>query len=187
MNQKILILLGSPRSRGNSACLADSLRAGALQAGAEVETIYLHELDIRPCDACDLCKETGVYCIIEDDMQSIYPKLLQADALVIASPVYWFTISAQMKLCLDRLYGLFQNDRNAFRGKPVGLILPYGDDDLYESGGINAIHTIESVCRYLGSPFVGVVHGSLSDPGDAAKRPDLLKAAYELGARLAAR
>ena len=57
MSRQILILKGSPRERGNSATLADRVAAGALEAGAQVESIYLHSLDIRPCDACDLCKD----------------------------------------------------------------------------------------------------------------------------------
>ncbi len=75
MAKNILILKSSPRERGNSAVLADRTAAGALAAGAQVESIYLHSLDIRPCDACDLCQEPGSGCVIEDDMQPLYPKL----------------------------------------------------------------------------------------------------------------
>jgi multimeric flavodoxin WrbA len=185
MSKKILILTGSPRERGNSAALAQQTAGGAQDAGAQVESIYLHGLDIRPCDACDLCKETGVNCIIEDDMQNLYPKLLEADALVLASPIYWFTYSAQLKLCIDRWYGLWNNHHDFLRGKPVGILLSYGDSDLQTSGGINAIHTFETMFRFLQTPIVGIVHGSLSDPGDAAKNPELMQAAYDLGKQLA--
>ncbi len=106
MTKRILILKGSPREKGNSAVLADQVAAAAHEAGAEVESICLQALDIRPCDACDACVETEGVCIIKDDMQAIYPKLLQADAIVLASPIYWFTVSAQLKLCIDRWYGL---------------------------------------------------------------------------------
>ena len=86
MPKQILILKASPRERGNSATLADRLAAGASEAGAQVESIYLHSLDIRACDACDLCQEPGSGCVIEDDMQPLYPKLAGADAIVLASP-----------------------------------------------------------------------------------------------------
>jgi multimeric flavodoxin WrbA len=185
MDKKILILKSSPRSRGNSAALADSLAEGAQAAGAAVECVYLHSLDIRPCDACDLCIENKVYCVIEDDMQGLYSKLIEADALVLASPVYWFTYSAQLKLCIDRWYGLWNNRPDTFRGKPVGILLSYGDTDLDTSGGINAIHTFESMFRFLKSEIVGVVHGSLSNPGDAQKNPALLQSARDLGRLLA--
>jgi multimeric flavodoxin WrbA len=184
MTKKILILKGSPRERGNSAVLAERAAAGALETGAQVESVYLHGLDIRACDGCDLCKEQGEYCVIEDDMQSLYPKLLEADALLLASPIYWFTFSAQLKLCIDRWYGLWNFKNDLFQGKPVGIILTYGDTDLYTSGGINAIHTFETLFRFLQAPIVGMVYGTAMDPGDAEKQPDLMERAYQLGQRL---
>jgi len=117
----------------------------------------------------------------------LYPKLLAADALLLASPIYWFTYSAQLKLCIDRWYGLWNTHSEAFRGKPVGIILTYGDSDLYTSGGINAIHTFEATFRFLHAPIAGMVYGSASDPGEAEKQPELMQAAYELGLKLGAK
>src|SRR5512142_1396851 len=102
MSRKLLILKGSPREKGNSSVLADRAAAGAEGAGWEVLSVHLQTMDIRPCDGCDLCRDQGVYCVIEDDMQSLYPQLIEADALLLASPVYWFPFSAQLKLCIDR-------------------------------------------------------------------------------------
>ncbi len=187
MANKLLIVKGSPRERGNSAVLADQAAAGAAPAGWEVECISLQSLDIRPCDGCDLCRETGQYCVIDDDMQGLYPKLLAADALLLASPIYWFTYSAQLKLFIDRWYGLWNAGQHVFDRKPVGIILAYGDTDLYTSGAINAIKTFESMFGYLGADIVGVVHGSLSDVGDAARNPGLMREAYELGRKLTGR
>ena len=88
----VVVLLGSPRRNGNSAALAQEAVAGAEAAGAEVETYYLHGLDIHPCRACDACQEDiAKDCVVQDDMQTLYPKLRRADAIVIASPIYWFT------------------------------------------------------------------------------------------------
>jgi multimeric flavodoxin WrbA len=184
MCRNILILKGSPRQMGNSATLAERAADGARAAGAQVETIYLHELDIRPCDACDECRDTNM-CIIPDDMNRIYPKLAAADAIILASPVYWFTFSAQLKSCIDRWYAFQGNNWQEVSHKKFGIILTYGDTDLHDSGGINAIQTFESMCNYLQSEIVGIVHGSLSDVGDAQKHPQLLQQAYELGQRLA--
>ncbi len=182
MSKQILILKGSPREKGNSAVLAERAGEGARAAGAGVESIYLHGLDIRPCDACDLCSDGA--CVIEDDMTPLYPKLASADGILLASPVYWFTFSAQLKVCIDRWYGFMGQRWKPLEGKPIGLILTYGDTDLYTSGGINAIHTVEPMCRFLKCELVRVVHGSLSDVGDAEKHPDLLEQAFELGRRL---
>ena len=181
MSKRLLILKGSPREKGNSAVLAERAAAGAAESGWQVESVHLQTMEIRPCDGCDLCRDTGEYCVIDDDMQPLYAKLLAADALLLASPVYWFTYSAQLKLCIDRWYGLWNLEHDAFSGKPVALILTYGDTDLITSGGINAIHTLENMFQFLSAPVVGIVHGSLMDVGDAQKHPELMDAAYELG------
>jgi multimeric flavodoxin WrbA len=184
MSKQIVILKGSPREQGNSSVLADQARAGAEAAGAVVESFYLHGMDIRPCDGCDFCRETGV-CVVRDDMQGLYSKLLAADALLLASPIYWFTYSAQLKLCIDRWYALWNFKPEAFRGKPIGIVLTYGDTDLYTSGGINAIHTFETMFHFLQADIQGWVYGTLMDVGDAQKNPGLMQKAYELGERLA--
>ena len=184
MDKKILILKGSPREQGNSNYLADQVGEAATEAGARVESIFLHGLDIRPCDGCDFCKETGA-CVIKDEMQPLYAKLLAADALVLASPIYWFTYSAQLKACIDRWYALFNYRSDFFKGKPFGFVLAYGDEDLHSSGGINAIHTLETMCRFLQADIVGWVHGSMDGVGDAQKRPELIEKARQLGRKLA--
>ena len=184
MRKNILILKGGPREKGNSAVLAEQLAAGAREIGAHVESIYLHGLDIRPCDACEECRETGE-CIIEDDMQSIYPKVTAADVLVFASPIYWFTISAQLKLCIDRWYSFQATHWQEFHGKQAAIILTYGDTDLYTSGGINAIHMYETMFRFLEMKIAGMVYGTTNDVGDAQKQPDLMEKAYKLGQQLA--
>jgi multimeric flavodoxin WrbA len=185
MSKFILVLKGSPRENGNSNTLAEQLEMGAKKAGAEVESRMLHNMDIRPCDACDVCQETGV-CIIKDDMQKIYPLLEKADAIVIASPIYWFTISAQAKLCIDRWYALETPQGNGLHGKQFGILLTYGDTDLYTSGGINAIHTFESMFRYIGGEIAGIVHGTANEIGDVKKQPELMENAFKLGQKLGA-
>ena len=184
-SRRIIILKGSPREKGNSSLLADQVATGAKAAGAEVESFYLHSMDIRPCDACDICHEKWDGCIIEDDMQILYPKLQEADAIVIASPIYYFTFSAQTKLFIDRWYGLQTRNGNLLAGKQIGIILTYGDTDPYTSGAINAIYTYQSMFRYIRADIVGIVYGSAGDAGDIQKQPALLEQAYKLGEKLA--
>jgi multimeric flavodoxin WrbA len=186
MSDYVLILKGSPRENGNSSALAEKVAAGVKDSGAEVESLSLHEMDIRPCDACDTCQETGGVCVIKDDMQSLYPKLKRASAIVVASPVYWFTISAQSKLCIDRWYAFQTPQGSELRGRKFGFILTYGDVDLYTSGGINAIHTFESMCRFLHGDMVGMVYGSADKPGEVVNQPELMEKAYQLGRKLVA-
>jgi multimeric flavodoxin WrbA len=184
MTKSVVILKGSPREKGNSSTLADQAAAGAKDAGAQVESFYLHGMNIRGCDGCDDCRLTGV-CVAGDDMQKLYPRLLAADAIVLASPIYWFTFSAQLKMCIDRWYSLWNYKNDVFKSKTFGVILTFGDTDVYTSGAINAIHTFETMFRYIQADVVDWVYGSLSDIGDAQKHPDLMEKAYRMGRRLA--
>jgi multimeric flavodoxin WrbA len=185
MQKKILILKGSPRDFGNSSVLANVVAAGAGETGAEVETFSLHKMDIHPCDACDSCLETGGVCVIGDDMQTLYPKLREADGIVLASPIYWFNISAQLKACIDRWYAFEAGEENELSGKEFGIVLTYGDSDPYNSGAVNAIHAFQSMFRYINGKIVGMVYGTASDIGDVEKKPELMEQAYALGKALA--
>jgi multimeric flavodoxin WrbA len=186
-SKRIVIVKGSPRRGGNSTALAEQVAAGAQAAGAQVESFTLHQMEINPCDACEACQgEPYGGCIINDDMQLIYPKLREADALVIASPIYWFTVAAQTKLFMDRCYGLVDADGWALHGKQIGIVLTYGDSDPYNSGAINAIRTFQDAFRYVGAEIAGLVYGSASDPGEIRGNEMVMKEAYELGRRLAA-
>ena len=185
--KKVVIVMGSPRKNGNSATLAQRVADGAKAVGAEVESFYLHEMDIKPCSACDECLESSSKdCIINDDMKSLYPKLRQADALVIASPIYWFTVAAQTKLFLDRCYALEGPHGNALKGKRIGIVLTYGDSDPFNSGAVNAIRTFQDAFAYLGSPIVGMVYGSASKAGEIKANRDLMEKAYKMGKQLVA-
>jgi multimeric flavodoxin WrbA len=184
MGVRVVILQGSPRPKGNSSTLADRVAAGAREGGAEVESFHLHSMDIRPCRGCDACLKTGV-CAVKDDMRTLGPKLRAADAIVLASPVYWFTMSAQLKTCMDRWYALWHPDNDFLKGKKIGIVLAYGDTNLVTSGGRNAIATIKSAASFLDAEIVGCVHGSLNAVGDAQKNPRLMASAFRLGKKLA--
>jgi multimeric flavodoxin WrbA len=184
MTKRVLVFKSSPRQNGNSSLLAEQSIAGAKAAGAEVESFSLHMMDIRPCDACDVCQETGV-CVLKDDMQMLYPKLKEADAIILASPIYWFTISAQLKLFIDRWYSMESSQGNILKGKQFGILLTYGDTDPYSSGAINAIRTFQDMMRYIGANIEGIVYGTANKEGDILSQPKLIERAYVLGKKLA--
>lgn len=185
-NRQIVVVKGSPRREGNSAALADEVASGATAAGAEVESFYLHGMDIRPCSACDACRgEDETNCVIEDDMRTLYPKLRAADALVIAGPVYWFTMSGQTKLFLDRCYALGGPKGHALAGKRIGIVLTYADTDPFSSGAVNALRTFQDAFGYIGAEIVGMVYGSAWKAGEIRANEDLMKQAFRLGQKLA--
>jgi len=186
--KQVLVILGSPRKKGNSSTLAARISRGAKSAGAEVETLFLHGLEISPCRGCDTCKkQDSKGCAVKDDMQEIYPKLIKADAWVIASPVYWFTMSAQTKIFMDRCYALTAYAENPFAGKRIAIAMSYGDADPVRSGCVNALRTFQDAFRYTGSKIVGMVYGSAIEAGEIANNKALMREAEELGRRLVSR
>ena len=99
--KKILILAGSPRKNGNSAALCREFARGAEESGHHTELVFLRDKKIGYCLACYHCKENGI-CAIKDDMADILDKMNVADVIVMASPVYFYSIDAQMKALIDR-------------------------------------------------------------------------------------
>ena len=183
---KILVLQGSPRKKGNSITLAEQIVKGAESAGAEVEKIFLHGKDISTCQACYACqKKDSKGCAIDDDMQPIYQKLIDADCWVIASPVYWFTMSGQTKLFMDRCFALPAYKRNAFAGKRIAIAMSYGDADPFKSGCVNALRTFQDAFGYVGAKIVGMVYGSAEKPGEIELNQPLMARAEALGKKLA--
>ncbi len=182
--QKVLIVNGSPRKKGNSAVLAERVAEGARSLGAEVETVILQDLDIKPCDGCGVCRTLGKGCHIDDDMQALYPKVREADALVVAGPVYFFTVTAQTKLFMDRCYAIVKTGDNALAGKRVGIVLTYGGADAFGSGAVNALRTFQDAYRYVRAQIVGTVHGTASTAGEVKDNQELMDGALALGRRL---
>jgi len=188
MTKQVIIVLGSPRKNGNCATLAEHASAGVRSCGAKVEMIYLHGLTMEPCNACDACQTaTDTDCIIDDELTALLPRLRQADALILAGPVYWFTFTAQTKLFIDRaFYALNGPQGHALKGKPLGMLMTYGDIDPFTSGAVNALRAFQDICRFIEAPVAGLVYGSATAVGDIQKQPDLLQQAYELGKKVAA-
>ncbi len=180
-----IVILGSPRRNGNSALLAERIAVGAQAAGAEMETVFLQALHIAPCRSCYRCQKPGTKgCAQEDDMQPLYRKLIAAQIWVIASPVYWFTMSAQTKIFMDRLFALPAYAPNPFVGKRIAVAMSYGDTDPFTSGCVNALRTFQDAFRYTGSKLVGMVYGQAMKPGEIQSQTELMEQAEALGKRL---
>ena len=117
---KIIVLAGSPRKEGNTDRLVAAFVKGA-EKNNEVEVFSVHDYKVNPCFGCNSCfSREGNNCFQNDDMQQIYKKLSEADILVIASPVYFYGISSQLKTVIDRLHTPL---RNSFNIKKLALIL----------------------------------------------------------------
>lgn len=118
---KILGIVCSPRKGGNTEILVRKALETAEKKGAEVEIWLFSGKEVKPCDHCDGCSETGI-CHIEDDMQGLYPKMLEADGIILGSPVYFWSVNAQAKLIMDRTYAL-RRPTNRLQGKVGGAVV----------------------------------------------------------------
>lgn len=110
--KKVLILAGSPRKNGNSALFCGEFAKGASEAGNDVELIYLRDKKIGYCQACYYCKTHDGECVIKDDMAEVLDKMNAADVIVMASPVYFYSVDAQMKALIDRTVAQWLKIRN---------------------------------------------------------------------------
>jgi multimeric flavodoxin WrbA len=180
----VLLLQGSPRRDGNTATLARAAIEG-MGPGAKVTEVFLHGKSIHPCAACDGCRRReGIFCVQKDDMQPLYRQVMESDLLLVASPVYWWNLSAQTKLVIDRLYGLNpEKHPERLRGKRVAVILSHGDTKPC-SGAKIALKMLGEICDYTEMELAGTLEHSSAD-GHASGDPRALAAAKALGRKLA--
>lgn len=125
MNKKVLILSGSPRKGGNSDLLCDEFARGATESGNHAEKIRVAEKNIACCKACYACKADGV-CVIKDDMAQLMQKIINADVIVLASPVYFYSVDAQLKAVIDRTVARWTEVKN----KEFYYIVTMADEEL---------------------------------------------------------
>jgi multimeric flavodoxin WrbA len=179
---KVLGINGSPRPYGNSfQALKLALRAAELE-GAEVELVNLYEYEIKPCLGCvsDDIKACVYPCPINDDMVKLYPKVIECDALIISSPIYWFGVSGLLKNFLDRLTVLenmiYVDGRSWLDGKVVGFIA-VGNDE----GAVALISNLMAVTNSFGMVIPPWALAYYVGEGNALEDPKLLLDSANVG------
>ncbi len=171
---KVVILNASPRKGGNSEVLCEQFMKGAKEAGHEVEKIDLRTKKLSPCLACDGCAKTH-RCVLADDMASIFQAMLCADVIVLSSPVYFYSVSAQMKILIDRCYA----NHTALTDKKFFYIVTAADPGHEAADGTLA--AFRGFVRCLpGGEEKGIIYGTgLWDKGDVYRHPS-----YELACEM---
>lgn len=181
MGKNILVLEGSPRMDGNSDMLAEAFAEGARAQGHEVSIIKVSCYRINGCFACDMCWNMGKPCVQSDDMEKIFTEIEQADALVLVSPLYFFTWSAQLKAVIDRLYSYYV-DRSPvkLKGKECALLLAAATDEVTELKGIQETYRI--MIHYMEWKNRGEIFAyGVSEKGEV-RNTDYLEKARNFGA-----
>ena len=179
MSKKVLILSASPRKGGNSETLAREFAAGAAEKGHQVETVFLREKNYAFCKGCLACQKLG-RCVIADDAVEIAEKMAAADVLVFATPVYYYSVSGQLKTMLDRANPLFTADY-AFRQVYLLAAAAEAEDHAVEGAQKAVEGWVECFEK---ASLTGVVFaGGVTEPGDVAGHPALEKA-RQMGAAI---
>jgi len=188
---QVLGISGSPRRNGNTELLIREFMRGAEAGGHKTELIILSELKISPCTSCGSCQKTGK-CIIIDDMQAMHKKLLEADCIVFASPIYFGGVSAQLKSFIDRCqtlwsrkYILKQALISPDRGKRSGYFISTAGRKDYNKVFEGGIFTVKAIFSSLDIKYTGeLLFKDMENKGDILKHPDALKMAFETGSSI---
>lgn len=185
---KVLGIMGSPRKKSNTDLLLDEALRGAGEAGAEVDKLVVINLSIAPCAEYYACFKDGD-CVIKDDMQMVYKKLLEADVVLLASPIFFYALTAQVKALIDRCQALWARkhhlhwtvSRPGRKGAFIGVGATKGQR-LFEGPVLTARTFFEAIdVSYSGELLVR----SVEERGEIKQKPAFLEQAFELGKKLA--
>ena len=174
MSRDIVVLMGSPRKGGNTDRLVSAFIEGAKTAGKNVTLFHVADMNIAGCRGCNHCFEEKGVCVQKDDAVFILDTLKQAEVLVLASPIYYFSVSAQLKLAIDRTYALLEVGTPL---KKAALLITCGDNS--EKAADGAVAMYKNICLYSNWEDAGIIIATgLHEPGeiDGDASLDLAKA-----------
>jgi multimeric flavodoxin WrbA len=187
--KRILVVVGSGIKKGNTDKLADAFIKGAEEAGHIVTKVFLGDKTINGCTGCNACR-WGKPCVLKDDMQDIYPLYQQCDTVVLASPLYFWTITARIKAFLERLYAVAEEDLNPPKGryekhaeKDCALLMTAADDLFWTFEHAVSYYRFNCV-NYLGWKHKGMVLAGGCGGSPTERQIDKtghLQTAYQLG------
>lgn len=177
---QILAIVGSPRPKGNTSCLVDLALEEATQLGAQTEKLILSKYQVNPCLGHEKCG-TFDSCLRKDDTGWILDKMCRADGVILATPVYYYNVSAQMKAFIDRNYFLFTHKRKS-GARAVGFIVV-----AHNSGIEPTLNTLKQFVResfIIEKDCLFTISGFAHKAGEVKKNPSLTEDARKLGRQL---
>ena len=181
MGKKIIVLNGSPRKNGNTSALVKAFREGAESAGHSVTEFWLEGMKINGCRGC--CaggKNPDSPCVQKDDMAQIYPAYKEADVVVLASPLYYWTISGQLKCAFDRLFAVAECDPSYTNPRKESALLMAAEGNGFEE----TVYWYDRLMGHIGWKDCGkVLCGGVMAVGDIEGKPEL-EEARKLGASI---
>jgi multimeric flavodoxin WrbA len=182
--KKILAVVGSPRTNGNTHILVSKIAEGARAKDAEVDVLLLGDFTIKECDGCHVCWKMEE-CIKNDDMQTIFRKIIQSDVIIFGTPVYWYGPTALMKGFIDRfVYFNCPKNRAKIRGKSAVIAIPFEEENIETARPV--IEFFQKCLDYLEVNLLGeILVPGVSARGEIRHKEKSLQEAYELGQSIA--
>lgn len=173
----VLVLSASPRKGGNSDILCDRFIQGVTEGGNRAEKIFLRDKKIGYCVGCESCLQNGGKCVQDDDMADILEKMVAADVIVLATPVYFYTMNAQLKTLIDRTVARYTE----IRDKDIYIIVTAAD-----TNNDNMSRTVEAIRGFTedcldGAVEKGIIYGTGAWKAGEIKESDAMQQAYEMG------
>ena len=189
---QILGIVGSRRKKGNTSALVQEALKPFRNENAETEIIFLGDYEIKGCNGCEGCRET-LRCVIDDYMQKIYPRILEADAVILGSPAYFYNVSSDVKAFMDRCYCFVAFDKsnrsvwmsvNEASGGKYAVVLAVGEQQREEDLGYTA-DAMELTLECLGYRIVSTVKamGAFA-AGEVRKNEQAMQEAGQAGEKL---
>lgn len=176
MTKKVLIISASPRRNGNSDILCDEFLKGAQKAGHEVEKVFLRDKNIKYCIGCYICEKTKGVCVYKDDMPELLQKIIDADVLVLATPVYFYCMNAQLKTVIDRTVARYTEIKN----KDAYLIATAGESEMEAmEGTITSFRSFIDCLENIREAGLVLGHG-VHELGEVKENP-AMQEAYQTG------
>lgn len=175
---KALVISSSPRRNGNSAALAQAASEGLRSAGHQVQLVHLDDVLTTFLKDCRQCRRADGECSIEDGFRSLFlDSFLPTDGLILATPIYWYGMSAQLKAFFDRMFCYVAASYpqssivvERMMGKRIGLLL--SSEETFPTVSAGVVHQVQEYTRYTRSTFAGVVHGYGNSRGEVACDPN---------------
>ncbi len=191
MSKSILVIIGSPKKEGNTAALVEWFAGAARAGGAEVEVINATKLEtkVNGCQSCRACQKRAEYgCVFNDGVKLALDKMMGADAIVMATPLYFFSASAQIKHVFDRMFSLYKWDnatntmKTCLKGKIFAVIA-----SAYEAQGFDALEQpFKMTAEYTGMKYLSLLVPDAGVSGEVRKKPGVREKAEAFGKRMAA-
>jgi multimeric flavodoxin WrbA len=176
---RVLGLVGSPRKGSNTDLLVSQLLDGAAASSHMHEKVYLYDLNIKPCVDCRACKKCNFQCVIDDDMQLLYPKLENADVIVFGTPLYWYGPSGMMKLMFDRLRPFIASKK--LKGRKAILIVPSEEGS---SACDFLVDMFEFSFKYLEIDLMNKILVKAYEKAEIKEQPETMRSVFEVGKAL---